>query len=140
MSTVDFDVDPETRRRMQSVRTEDTAPERVVQAVLRDLGHRFTVQRKDLPGKPDIVLPERSAVLLVHGCFWHGHESCDKGTRRPRHNAAFWESKIRYNKAKDLRVSNELEKLGWRVIVVWECECRHRMQLKNRLEKELGSE
>ena len=137
MPRLDFDTDPQTRQRMRNVQTKDTPPERVVRSILHRAGYRFTLRRNDLPGKPDIVLPKYHTAIFAHGCFWHGHKSCDKGTRRPKRNADFWESKIKYNMAKDLRVTKQLEHLGWQVIVVWECEIKNRVELENRLKEEL---
>lgn len=124
---------------MQHVRTTNTPIEVTVRDVLLQMGVTAVLNCDDLPGKPDIVLPEHTTVILVHGCFWHGHEICDKGTRRPKHNAAFWEAKIEYNVAKDRRVVQRLEALGWRVIVIWECEINNRSELKDRLQRELVS-
>ncbi|MFN8485683.1 MAG: very short patch repair endonuclease [Anaerolineae bacterium] len=137
MARVDFDTDAETRRRMQGIRTEDTPLEKEVADILYTLGCVFQAQQKDLPGKPDFVLPELKVAIFVHGCFWHGHDTCDKGTRRPKRNVDFWNSKIQYNKAKDVRVSEKLAKLGWRVVVIWECETRRREELEKRLKEEL---
>jgi DNA mismatch endonuclease (patch repair protein) len=132
------DTDPETRRRMQKVGVHNTPIERTVRSILHRLGYRFTLRRKDLIGKPDIVLPKYKSVVFVHGCFWHGHATCYKGTRRPKRNAAFWENKIAYNTAKDQRVQKELHRLGWNVVVVWECETKDELQLRRHLMEELG--
>ena len=137
MPRMKFNTDSKTRQRMRNVKTENTGIERLVRSIVHKLGYRFTLRRRDLPGKPDIVLPKYETVVFVHGCFWHGHASCDKGTRRPKRNAAFWRKKIDYNLAKDLRISKRLKQEGWRVITVWECETKNRVQLESRLEKEL---
>lgn len=111
---------------MASVRQKHTLPELVVRRVLHRLGCRFTVNgplNRTLPGRPDIVLPARRSVVFVHGCFWHRHAGCRR-TTTPTRRRAFWRAKFRANIARDRRVQAELEELGWRVIVVWECETK----------------
>lgn len=115
--------DPEKRREiMQSVKTKNTAPEIKLRSLLHRNGFRFRVNRRDLPGKPDIVLPKYKAVIFVHGCFWHGHD-CRRG-QRPQTNIDFWNQKINKNIDRDKNDISLLEKLGWRVLVVWECEIK----------------
>lgn len=105
---------------MRSVRTSRTKPEQILRRALHRDGFRFALTDWGLPGKPDLVLPARRAVIFVHGCFWHSH-TCKKG-RRPSSNAEFWNTKIDKNKRRDRRVAGELRKLGWRVLTVWECQ------------------
>lgn len=107
---------------MSRVRTKGTAPELVVRSALHRLGYRYRLHRKDLPGNPDLVFPSRHKVIFVHGCFWHGHD-CPRG-KLPQANAEFWKTKIDKNKARDERVVQTLESLGWEVLVVWECQIR----------------
>jgi DNA mismatch endonuclease (patch repair protein) len=109
---------------MSRVRTEHTGPELLVRRNLFAAGFRYRVQVKDLPGKPDIVLPRYHSVVLVHGCFWHGHE-CRRGNR-PSRNAEFWDKKITINKLRDARTTAALLLLGWRVAVVWTCALTRR--------------
>jgi DNA mismatch endonuclease, patch repair protein len=108
---------------MSRIRRADTRPEVQVRTGLHAAGLRFRLHRRDLPGRPDIVLSRHSAVIFVHGCFWHGHEGCRLAvmpkTRRP-----FWKEKFRANRERDLRQKAELLQLGWRVLVVWECSVR----------------
>ena len=104
---------------MAKVRTKNTKPEVRLRSYLHRLGFRFRLHRKDLPGKPDIVLPKYSTVVFVHGCFWHGHD-CRKG-RLPTTNVEFWETKISKNQARDAQAVGKLKKLGWNVWTVWEC-------------------
>ena len=106
---------------MSRIRGRDTLPEKRVRSLLHRLGFRFSLRRKDLPGKPDIVLVARLAVVCVHGCFWHQHEGCRNATM-PTTRRTFWEAKLKGNSARDRRVSEQLETTGWRVITVWECE------------------
>jgi DNA mismatch endonuclease, patch repair protein len=113
---------------MARIKGKDTGPERAVRSLLHALGYRFRLHRKDLPGSPDIVLPGRKAVIFVHGCFWHGH-GCKRGSRTPKANTDYWSKKLAGNVARDARTRAELEALGWRVLVVWECEVLDRMSL-----------
>ena len=114
---------PEKRHEiMQNVKTKNTAPEIKLRSLLHKNGFRFRVNRKDLPGKPDIVLPKYRAVIFVHGCFWHGHD-CPRG-QRPQTNADFWNQKIDRNVIRHKSDVSLLESLGWRVLIVWECEIK----------------
>lgn len=108
---------------MQRVRGRDTTPELRVRSLLHAWGFRFRLHRKDLPGRPDIVLPRHRKVVFVHGCFWHGHENCPRAGR-PTSNTAFWSPKLDRNRERDRRNLEDLEKLGWRTFVVWECRLR----------------
>ncbi len=125
-------VTPATRSRMQAVRGRDTEPELRVRRVLHRMGYRFRLQRKDLPGTPDIVLPRHRKIVLVHGCFWHGHEGCKRGTP-PVNNASTWREKIRLNRERDRRNVVELCGLGWEVLIIWECETRDPILLERLL-------
>lgn len=123
------DVTSATRLRMQAVRRHDTAPEMAVRRVLHAMGYRFRLHRKDLPSSPDIVLPGCRKIILVHGCFWHGHERC----KRPTKNMETWRIKIEANQMRDAKNIIALRELGWDVLIVWECEVRDQEQLANRL-------
>lgn len=119
--------EPAKRSRIMSqVKVKDTAPEIKLRSILHRNGFRFRLNRKDLPGKPDIVLPKYKAVIFVHGCFWHGHD-CKRG-RRPKTNIEFWNEKIDKNIKRDQLDIIKLRELGWRVLVVWECEIKKRNQ------------
>ena len=116
-------VDSKTRSRMMSgIGTKNTKPELVVRSLLHRLGFRYRLHRKDLPGKPDLVLPRYEVAVLVNGCFWHGHE-CHL-FKWPKSNREFWKQKIDGNRDRDLRVQKERGELGWHVMVVWECATR----------------
>ena len=108
---------------MSKVRSTNTKPERIVRKKLHASGFRFRLNRKDLPGKPDIVLPKYKTVILVHGCFWHQHEDCPK-SKLPSTNEEFWKMKLTGNLERDKRNIKELKKLGWRILVIWECEVK----------------
>ncbi len=106
---------------MRSVKSKNTGPEMFVRRTLHGLGFRFRIHRKDLPGNPDIVFPGRRKVVLVHGCFWHGH-TCARGARVPKSNRDYWTGKVRRNMDRDAANRESLEALGWSAFVVWECQ------------------
>ena len=108
---------------MRRVKGRDTGPEKTVRRLLTALGARYRLHRKDLPGRPDIVLPKYRTVVFVHGCFWHGHD-CPRGSRKPKANADYWGGKIARNRARDARSAETLTADGWRVVIVWECDLR----------------
>lgn len=118
---------------MQSVKTKNTGPELTVRRALFALGYRFRLHRKDLPGRPDIVLPSRKKAILVHGCYWHGH-ACPKG-RPPNSRTGYWGPKLEANRARDARNLEELQALGWDVLVVWQCELADLAALSRRLKR-----
>jgi DNA mismatch endonuclease (patch repair protein) len=107
-------------RMMSQVRTKGTAPELALRSALHIAGFRFRLHYKDLPGKPDIVLPKYKCVIFVHGCFWHHHVGCGKSSI-PKTNVEFWQNKIAANVERDKQNIDDLKKLGWRIAVVWEC-------------------
>jgi len=109
------------RRNMQAIRGRDTKPELVVRRTLHRMGYRFRLHRPDLPGRPDIVFPARSAVLFVHGCFWHRHD-CPNGRQLPKTRTHWWREKLDSNRRRDAAAQRKLRRLGWRVMVVWECQ------------------
>jgi DNA mismatch endonuclease (patch repair protein) len=128
-------VDRRTRSRMMSgIRGKNTKPERVVRSCLHRMGYRFRLNRKDLPGRPDIVLPKYMTVVFVHGCFWHRHPGC-KYAYRTKSNVLFWKKKFRENVARDRRNESALRKQGWHVIVVWECETTRDTRLRRKLSR-----
>lgn len=106
---------------MRRIKGRETRPELRVRRALHAAGLRFRLQRRDLPGRPDMVLPALRTAVFVHGCFWHGH-NCPKGTRRPQSNAEFWAAKLDRNTERDRDVQAALEEAGWAVRIVWECE------------------
>jgi DNA mismatch endonuclease (patch repair protein) len=117
---------------MRRVKGADTSPEIKVRKALTRLGARYRLHRKDLPGRPDIVLGPRKLALFVHGCFWHGHD-CPRGARVPKQNREYWVAKVARNVARDERSAAALADLGWRVETIWECELKDGAALEARL-------
>ena len=118
---------------MSRIRGKDTKPELLVRKGLHARGFRFRLQDRNLPGRPDIVLPKYGVAIMVNGCFWHRHRGCQYATK-PRSNVEFWETKIARNKHRDEVTSAHLEALGWTVIVVWECELRGKETAEARIQ------
>ncbi|SFQ63322.1 MULTISPECIES: very short patch repair endonuclease [Pseudomonas] len=117
-------VDQVTRSRMMSgIHGKNTQPELKVRRFLHALGYRFRLHRKDLPGKPDIVLPKLMTCIFVHGCFWHRHPGCRYSTY-PSTRSEFWNEKFKKNVDRDARHRASLEAMGWIVLIVWECELK----------------
>jgi DNA mismatch endonuclease (patch repair protein) len=118
---VDEPVSPARSALMARIRGADTKPELLVRRAAHALGYRFRLRRRDLPGSPDVVFPRLKVALFVHGCFWHRHKECRR-TTMPKTRTEFWSAKFEDNIRRDRRVAAELEALGWRCEVVWECE------------------
>ena len=123
---------------MARIRSRDTGPERIVRRLLTDLGLRYRLHRRDLPGTPDIVLGPRRLAIFVHGCFWHRHARCPQATT-PTANRDFWLAKFAANVARDRRHLAALRRTGWHPLVVWECETRRPDRLARRLHRTLAS-
>lgn len=119
---------------MRSIRKKDTRPELAVRRLVHKLGYRFRLHRRDLPGCPDLVLPRHRAVILVHGCFWHQHAGC-KLARQPPSNREYWMPKLARNVERDRTTHALLTDLGWRVLVVWECEIGDPVTLEQALRR-----
>lgn len=117
----DFLSPEERSKRMSRIRGKDTQPELALRKVLHGLGLRYRLHGARLPGKPDLVFPRYKVVVFVHGCFWHRHANCKIATT-PKSNRPFWVEKFEKNLARDARVTTQLEAMGWRVLVVWECD------------------
>jgi DNA mismatch endonuclease (patch repair protein) len=117
---------------MSRIKGRNTRPEIVVRSVLHGLGFRFRLRGRKVLGRPDVVLVRHRAVVFVHGCFWHRHRGC-RFSYQPKSNVAFWAEKFRQNVARDARNKRELRRLGWRVVVVWECQAADRAALRRRL-------
>ena len=108
---------------MAAIHSASTKPELRLRHALWHLGFRYRVNVRRLPGSPDIVLPKYRTVIFVHGCFWHGHEGC-RYFVIPKTNTGFWVNKIETNKQRDIRKISELQALGWKSVVVWECQLK----------------
>lgn len=108
---------------MSGIRGKNTRPELQVRKALFAMGYRFRLHRKDLPGRPDIVLPRWRVAILVHGCFWHGHKDC-RYAKTPSTRTAFWAAKLESNRQRDQRDLESLRAAGWRTLVIWECFLR----------------
>ena len=119
---------------MRRVRRSDTAPERVVRGILRELGSRYRICAPDLPGRPDIVNRRHRWAVFVHGCFWHGHDGCGLA-KVPKTNVKFWTDKLAANRRRDEHKARALRLLGFRVLVVWQCELRDRRRLGQRFRR-----
>ena len=105
---------------MRRIKSRDTGPEIAVRKLLYSLGYRYRLNRKALPGKPDIVFAKRRKVIFVHGCFWHAH-GC-RMSHSPRTNLAYWSPKLARNVERDSANNIALELLGWQILTLWECE------------------
>lgn len=108
---------------MALVRSRDTKPEMRVRRLVHSMGYRYRLHRRDLPGTPDIVFPARRKAIFVHGCFWHRH-NCAMGDRLPKSRIQFWSAKIEENAQRDRRSLAKLRRLGWKALVVWECQIK----------------
>ena len=109
---------------MAKVHSVNTTPEIRVRKLLHCMGYRFRLHRRDLPGNPDIVLPKYKTVIFVHGCFWHGCPTCRHARIRPVTNAEYWDKKLDRTMERDRNNMEVLKQLGWRVMVIWECETK----------------
>lgn len=122
---------------MSRIKSKDTKPELRVRSLLHRLGYRFRLHRKNLPGRPDIVLPKYKTAIFVHGCFWHRHEGC-RFAYNPKSRMDFWRKKFEENQRRDKKNSTKLKELGWKVAVIWECETQNSKKLNLTLIEILG--
>jgi len=124
---------------MSMIKGKDTKPEILVRKFLFSKGFRYRLHDKKLPGKPDLVLPKYKTVVLIHGCYWHGHEGC-RYFVIPKTRTQWWMDKIHGNQRRDEEHTIELKKAGWRVLIVWECELKNdkRENTLNKLLKSIG--
>ncbi len=128
-------ISPEGRSAiMRAIRSKDTKPEMVVRRIAHNLGYRFRLHYKNLPGKPDIVFPKWRSVIFVHGCFWHQHpdKNCIN-SRKPKSNSGYWQTKLSRNHARDTQNEAALQLQDWRVLVIWECQTKDRQVLEQKL-------
>lgn len=136
---IEAEPSPERRAFMARVGQKNTKPELIVRKLLHGLGYRYRLHRKDLPGTPDICFISRQKAIFVHGCFWHRHEGCRR-TTTPKTRTDFWKEKFRQNVARDRRKIDDLQKLEWDALVVWECETEDESKLESRLIDFLSTE
>lgn len=122
---------------MRAVKGRDTAPEVLVRHLVYAMGYRYRLHRADLPGRPDLAFIRQKKSIFVHGCFWHGHD-CVRGARVPKRNAAYWIEKIARNKLRDQVNLARSAALGWRCLIVWECDLRQPDMVRARLATFLG--
>lgn len=123
---------------MSRIRSRDTRPEMIVRSIVHRLGYRYRLHKKDLPGKPDIVLVRHRKIIDVHGCFFHMHE-CRYGSVVPATNAKFWRTKRLSNVERDKRNQRALRREGWRVMIIWECETREPEFVSKRIQRFLSA-
>jgi DNA mismatch endonuclease (patch repair protein) len=128
----------ERSARMALVRGKDTKPEMRVRRLVHALGYRYRLHRRDLPGTPDLVFPSRKRIIFVHGCFFHRHPNCSLA-RLPKSRRAFWVPKLNGNRERDARNTCGLRKLGWKVMIIWECQSRDMSRLTARVRRFLDA-
>jgi DNA mismatch endonuclease, patch repair protein len=124
---------------MAAIKSKDTTPELAVRRIVCALGYRYHLNRRDLPGKPDLVFGPRRKVIFVHGCFWHMHPKANcLDARAPKSNTHYWSPKLARNVARDGQNARTLRALGWRVLVVWDCETKDERRITARIAKFLS--
>lgn len=122
---------------MRAIRSKGMRPELAVRSLVHQLGYRFRLHRKDLPGKPDLVFASRRKVIFVHGCFWHAHDC--KIAHKPKSNADYWGPKLQRNQMRDTKNNDALKAAGWKSLVIWECEIRSGRTLERRVKTFLSA-
>lgn len=125
---------------MRAIKSKNTKPEMAVRKLLHSLGYRFRLHVKDLPGTPDIVFSARKKAIFIHGCFWHQHPdpTCQISSR-PRSNTAYWDTKLNRNVQRDKQNQKQLVQLGWKTLILWECELNDMSVVQDRLTAFLGA-
>jgi DNA mismatch endonuclease (patch repair protein) len=131
-------IDPARSALMARVRQRHTTPELAVRRILRSLGIPYRLHQESLPGTPDICVPSRKIAIFVHGCFWHRHRLCSRATT-PKVRAAFWRNKFAENIVRDVRNAAAVKKLGWKVVIIWECQSKETGRLTRRLQRLLST-
>ena len=117
---------------MSRIRGANTRPELAVRSLLHGMGYRFRLKSSSVPGKPDLVLPRYKVAVFVHGCFWHRHEGCRYATN-PKTKNEFWQQKFESNIRRDKHVNELINEIGWHQMVIWECEIKHKENLKRKI-------
>ena len=136
-SEVMHKISEQRSRNMSAIKSKNTKPEIKVRKVLHSMGYRFRLHRKDLPGSPDIVLPKYKTVIFVHGCFWHRHENC-KYASNPKTRKEFWENKFKTNVKRDKEIQEKIKNIGWKSVVIWECEVRNIESIEEKIKRFLN--
>lgn len=131
------EIDPKRSANMARIGPKNTTPELIVRQVLHHMGYRFRLHRRDLPGKPDVVLSRHRTIFQIHGCFWHRHPGC-RFAYSPKSRADFWQAKFESNVTRDRKVEHELREMGWKVQVIWECETHDPAALEDLLRRALA--
>ena len=124
-------------RNMSAIKSKNTKPEIAVRKLLHSMGYRFRLHSKGLPGSPDIVLPKYKTVIFVHGCFWHRHENC-KYASTPKTRQEFWKNKFKANVKRDLEIQEKIKNIGWKYVVIWECEARNIESIEEKIKRFLN--
>lgn len=124
----------ERSERMARIRGKDSTPELRLRRLVHGMGFRYRLHLRNLPGTPDLVFPARKAVIFMHGCFWHRHPGC-KLARLPKSKLEFWETKLETNRKRDILRQRQLRKLGWRILIVWECQLSDPVRVARRVSK-----
>ena len=124
-------------RVMRAVKSKNTAPEILVRQILYSEGFRYRLHPSDLPGHPDIIFRNRKKAIFVHGCFWHGH-TCPRGARSSKNNAEYWNEKVARNRKRDQQTLERMDALGWKPMVIWECELKDQEAITIRLKEFLA--
>lgn len=133
-------LDPARRsENMRRIRSSGMKPEVEVRRIVHRLGYRFRLHRVDLPGKPDLVLPRLKRVIFVHGCFWHQHSRCVEG-RMPKSRLDYWQPKLQGNVQRDARNLRKLRRMGWKALVIWECEMNDVANVRSRISRFLSGD
>lgn len=124
----------ERSERMSRIRSTDTKPEKLVRKLIFAMGFRYRLHQRNLPGTPDLVFSKRKKVIFVHGCFWHQHHPCRQYVQ-PKSRTDFWFDKLSKNVSRDKTNQSALKKLGWKVLVVWECQLKRQMAVEKRIKR-----
>ena len=127
----------ERSARLAAIRTRSTGPEIAVRSLVHRMGYRYALHAKDLPGSPDLVFRAKAKAIFVHGCFWHFHRNCRKG-HPPKSNLNYWKVKLERNRERDRSVCRRLRRIGWSVLVVWECQIGNPKTLAARINRFLN--
>ncbi len=122
---------------MSQIKAENTKPELTFRSLLHKQGYRYSLFRKDLPGKPDLTMKKYKSVIFIHGCFWHRHKNCKRATT-PKSNTTYWNAKFKRNVDRDKENIIKLKRMGWRVFVIWECELKNPKETLNKIIKQIN--